>query len=533
MSTETLSTRYFTYADDSSNKFWSIARGETSYTVCYGRIGTAGQTQQKHFESAEACREAAGKLIAGKLGKGYLEDGETRALPAAGPGTATAKKRPATGQTARFAEAETLDGYQALIERGTLPQLLPFLQSVESAHYPALKKAIKAAQRHYCRLLELPDPERVETFYDKTGYRSTAAQRQLIELSGLALLPISDLKPFNVDMHLHDPRIQAEVDAVLDWVRPAWLMGVLEAQQRDNTWLTMSYVRLRSWEAADILAYEAGLFAHSLANCHVMQDVGEYHEISGRYQEYVLNDETAVRRDLPLLFEYETSMQHASLVTITGNPGERQSFWSVLFRRLLEAGRIDRGWLLASCISVQSKDWNASLRSFLRKEAAALIRKFGAASDGALREKILQYEPGILGNLRSELAPFLEADGYAPAGAIDAEPAAPYRFTPPAPPRLADLAPVHPPATWNELLFAVGTYIASEDPLDMARIIAAVLQPPGDIPADAHGQLDPYHTQFGKQGGMSWIKNFTNSWLWHMLRRGYEPFHDTFSWIPA
>ena len=49
MSTEAATSRYFTLTDDKSNKFWQITVADNSYTVAYGRIGTAGQSLQKNL----------------------------------------------------------------------------------------------------------------------------------------------------------------------------------------------------------------------------------------------------------------------------------------------------------------------------------------------------------------------------------------------------------------------------------------------------------------------------------------------------
>ncbi|MDR1315898.1 MAG: WGR domain-containing protein [Spirochaetales bacterium] len=69
----------FVYSDEKSNKFWSIEVTGNSFTVTFGRIGTAGQTQKKSFADATACRKEADKLIAEKRKKGYVEqDGESK-----------------------------------------------------------------------------------------------------------------------------------------------------------------------------------------------------------------------------------------------------------------------------------------------------------------------------------------------------------------------------------------------------------------------------------------------------------------------
>ena len=65
--------RYFEFIGGSSRKFWEISVAGKSFTVRFGRIGTAGQSQTKTFaDEAKAQREAE-HLIAEKLRKGYVE----------------------------------------------------------------------------------------------------------------------------------------------------------------------------------------------------------------------------------------------------------------------------------------------------------------------------------------------------------------------------------------------------------------------------------------------------------------------------
>jgi predicted DNA-binding WGR domain protein len=65
--------RHFEFIGGASRKFWEISQSGDSFTVRFGRIGTAGQSQTKTFaDEARAKREAA-SLIAEKLKKGYVE----------------------------------------------------------------------------------------------------------------------------------------------------------------------------------------------------------------------------------------------------------------------------------------------------------------------------------------------------------------------------------------------------------------------------------------------------------------------------
>jgi uncharacterized protein (TIGR02996 family) len=65
--------RTFTFSDATSHKFWNIELSGNGFTVTYGRVGTAGQTQTKTFASPSAAQKEHDKLVKEKLAKGYTE----------------------------------------------------------------------------------------------------------------------------------------------------------------------------------------------------------------------------------------------------------------------------------------------------------------------------------------------------------------------------------------------------------------------------------------------------------------------------
>jgi uncharacterized protein (TIGR02996 family) len=65
--------RTFQYSDARSHKFWNIDVSGSSFTVTFGKIGTAGQTQTKTFPSPEKAQAEADRLVREKTGKGYVE----------------------------------------------------------------------------------------------------------------------------------------------------------------------------------------------------------------------------------------------------------------------------------------------------------------------------------------------------------------------------------------------------------------------------------------------------------------------------
>ncbi len=65
--------RKLVYMDAKSSKFWNISQNGDSYTVTYGRTGSAGQETIKPFASEALAIKEAEKLIKEKLGKGYVD----------------------------------------------------------------------------------------------------------------------------------------------------------------------------------------------------------------------------------------------------------------------------------------------------------------------------------------------------------------------------------------------------------------------------------------------------------------------------
>jgi uncharacterized protein (TIGR02996 family) len=77
--------RTFTFTDSKSNKFWSIDLQGKQFTVRFGKVGTAGQTQVKQFADEAAARQQHDKLIREKLNKGYVETAAAAPAPAPAP----------------------------------------------------------------------------------------------------------------------------------------------------------------------------------------------------------------------------------------------------------------------------------------------------------------------------------------------------------------------------------------------------------------------------------------------------------------
>ncbi len=102
--------RRFHLVDDSSNKFWEVWCEEATLHAHYGRIGTAGRSSLKSLASTAAAAASMERLIAEKIGKGYVEVSPEEA--------ATAAPRPIARRVVR-PPPETMDeaGFWDILDR--------------------------------------------------------------------------------------------------------------------------------------------------------------------------------------------------------------------------------------------------------------------------------------------------------------------------------------------------------------------------------------------------------------------------------
>ncbi|MBD2705641.1 WGR domain-containing protein [Spirosoma sp. BT702] len=364
-------TRYFSFTDDKSDKFWQIDTHDTSFTVTFGKRGTTGQSQVKTFDTADRCQREADKLIREKTAKGYVESGDSQPITSQ-PRVATL--RPASAD--KEAEIATLTRYDELIQQAPMAALLPFLQRVDTRHYEALRKKIKEARRYWCDyvvLKTIPTGVNKETVRQEWGHRGSWPQRIMISLSGVALLSMSELKPFDGVARLligADKEFRELARQLLEWAKPDWL-GDFLLQQAGESWTTIGYHKLREFEAAGLVSYNPELFARSATTfSNWNSENTNRNERTYRYHiESLARDEQLVTRELPAIFDYPTEI-HTYTYAFQGAKKEwvYHPVWPLVFEQWLTEGKIDRLWFLERCLSVQTKDWNINLRTFFRKQ---------------------------------------------------------------------------------------------------------------------------------------------------------------------
>ncbi|MBS0206746.1 MAG: DUF4132 domain-containing protein [Planctomycetes bacterium] len=121
--------RRFVFTDSSSHKFWTIARDGATHTVTFGKVGTNGQTQTRDFDTPEAALKACDKLIAEKVGKGYVEETAAPGITVPSPSKG-ATKNEAAKKKVPLAPASP----SAAAAQPSVPQPVPLQVSTEVTH---------------------------------------------------------------------------------------------------------------------------------------------------------------------------------------------------------------------------------------------------------------------------------------------------------------------------------------------------------------------------------------------------------------
>jgi predicted DNA-binding WGR domain protein len=213
--------RRFEFIDGKSSKFWEVEVTGSTLSVRYGRIGSAGQAQDKSFASAEKAQAEGDKLIREKTGKGYVDVGAP--TPAA-PAVAGALGNPVTrAATAPAPVIPTLPGnqtsagpeaaQQASLSQstdglGTAPPMTPAAAEFgieaqppgEFLWTPAWRKALPVWRGE---TLAAPPPLQRQRCIEDFARRLAALQAHDYHQSTLAKLMVRAGKP--MDMAMLDP----------------------------------------------------------------------------------------------------------------------------------------------------------------------------------------------------------------------------------------------------------------------------------------------------------------------------------------
>lgn len=350
--------KHLQYIDGTSDKFWQIETTGNSYTVVYGRNGTSGQTQTKSFETEADCLKAAEKQVIEKTKKGYSEDGHVTDAKEAAPKTRAAGDKQLV-----------LDEYDEIVRSADLARLLSFLEEKSTGHTEALKKQVRKAKSYWMNYVDLSkDPGYVKGKNQYTwGTRGSAEQQRLIVLSAIALYNRAEINSWTEAIDYFEQLKAPYVLPILQWAKPSWIAGFLLDKTRTDEWRSVNYQALRELESLGLIEYNPELFALSLSRYNGYSRQENYKNTTLRLAAQILEDPVAYTRDVPQLLQYDTQLHLHSIEDYNSGRYEAGSLWQHIFNELLQQQKIERKWLLEQSLLIQTKEWNANLRSFFRK----------------------------------------------------------------------------------------------------------------------------------------------------------------------
>ncbi len=353
--------RHLKYIDNTSDKFWQIETKGNSHTVTYGRNGTDGQSKTKDFDNEAACIKDAEKLIAEKIKKGYSEDG-----------LGIKKETPVKIATGEKSDKQVIvTEFAHLIESGQVANLIPFLDKYLKGNTELIKGEIKKAKRYWLTYTDLSkDAQYSGRNNSRWGTRGNERHKKMIELSALATFSLSDTASWSELIEYINRPKDKDVAQLLDWAKPDWLADFTAAQFAKNEWVSIDYAHLRMQEERGHFTFNPEVYARSIADYNDWR-AGAQNGMRGRIN-YIINDPVAYQRDVPLLFQYETSIQNNYLVYDYKNKDGNQLLWDEVFDLLLQEGKMEKSFLIENCLACQTKDWNNNLKSFFRKTIVRL-----------------------------------------------------------------------------------------------------------------------------------------------------------------
>lgn len=345
--------KHLKYIDGTSDKFWEIQTEGATHTVTYGRNGTSGQSKSKTFDSEEACLKDAEKLIAEKTKKGYSEDGSVVAEPK--EKTATTRKPTASAQR----KEEAVAAMKALISDGKVGDIIPFLKEYATGNLEVLKKEIRSAKRYWVDYSDLSkDPVYSKKAQYNWGTRGNKEQQRVVKLLALATFSGSDIGSWDFFHELLEQAKSSDVSQILDYARPDWLGAYLLQAVKRNEWQRISYQSLRHLESLGYVVFEPELYASAITGFN-------YHE-SHKLFKILTEDELTIRRDIPLVFEFESGI-HGIYWDYNYQNTVNELTWDKVFMTLLDTGKIDRDLVITGALEAQTKNWNNNLKSYFRK----------------------------------------------------------------------------------------------------------------------------------------------------------------------
>jgi predicted DNA-binding WGR domain protein len=366
--------KHLKYIDDTSDKFWQIEVKDLQFTVMYGKNGTLGVTQTKMFDSNEACIKAAEKLLNEKIKKGYSEDG-----------TVKMEDKIASKSAKISTITEILAEYDTIIKQKNTNLILPFLIKNAKGNLDPIRKHIKKSKRYWMTFVDLslePGYKKPKDSNWNWGIRGDEKITEIITLSAIATFDKNDILAVDEVKGILEKAAEPLVSELLNWSKPKWIELYLLDKFKKQDWFSFDYKSLRYLESKEFIAFNPELYAFSFSRYNSWNA-----KISPRdFITSITTDDIAYKREIPLLFEYETFIHNSTFREEEVVNQKEISTWTIIFKTVLAEEKLDRNSFIENVLLIQTKDWNNNLKSFFRKVLAEIEPSI---------EELIQYQETI------------------------------------------------------------------------------------------------------------------------------------------
>uniref|UniRef100_UPI004049F6AB DUF6493 family protein n=1 Tax=Flavobacterium sp. TaxID=239 RepID=UPI004049F6AB len=351
------------YIDGTSDKFWKIEVSNQEFTVTYGKNGTSGVAKTKSFETQEACLAAAEKLVAEKRKKGYSEDGEVNVETKT---IKTSNVKSEKKSSEKIDIAIVLKEYDEIIKLKDACLLLPFFKKYSKGNLDAIRKHIKKAKSYWMTFVDMSlEPGYLKTNENRWVWsmRGDEKTQEIIVLSAIAIFDKTSILTFTEVMKILNQPNKKETFEILQWAQPKWIESYILDQLRKQTWNTFDYKSLLFLEEEGFIEFNSELYALCLSSFNSWSGKAKPRDFISD----MMQNERAIQRDIPLLYEYETNIQNSTFRENENASYRECNTWAILMKQLIDENKLDKSTFIEKAILIQTKDWNNNLKLFFRK----------------------------------------------------------------------------------------------------------------------------------------------------------------------
>ena len=251
-------------------------------------------------------------------------------------------------------ENAVLEQFEELVNKGSLAGMTAFLKQLPKAEV----LAVRAKTKELLRTL---------------GWNEAPARDRLF-LAGLATYSKQEALTRNFELPLnsgvyngqHQQRHQQFFKEVVSHSRPTWLLAWFQREARESAWQIPPYRLLCDLLDEGALPHDPWLFAQSAAkwlSCYNRDGNSHAREFEVHLLRQLQADTTLLHRDLPLLLDFDTPADSATIYRGKHGP---DITWLTLLPTLVAAGHLDRAeWLTRSLLALR-RDFRRPLLTWLK-----------------------------------------------------------------------------------------------------------------------------------------------------------------------